>query len=175
MLYRVMQDPAYNSLTIAKQLERAFYGRLSSAGFDSEQATRGRRLADLWDETWKFTPYLEDTEPHPSGLGELAMLGGRLIGATTSVAKLRLQELLGGAAEVLPARSDRNTDLWVFNVMKAVDRDAVETLDESAVFRVNPVKSDVLCGLGFKSSIEASRLRGLHFREVGPRDRVRII
>ncbi len=174
MLYRVKQDRAYHSLDIAAQNEDSFYAKLTTAGLDFEQTRRLRPLADLWDKTWQFVPYLEDPDPHPGGLGELAIFGSRMIGAMTPAARALLQGLLGDVAEVLPA-TNGNGEMWLFNIVRVVDRDAVETLEESAVFRLNPIRHDVLCGPGFKSSVEASGLRGLAFREVRPNDDVPMI
>lgn len=173
-VYRIVQDPLYNSLTIARRFSDDFYAQMRFGGLDCELRTRGTLLAAIWDEKWVFVPYIEDPEPHPKGLGDFAMFGGRLIGVTTSLAKARFEELVGDAAEILAAKSDRG-DLWIFNITRAIDREDIPTLGDGEVFRINPTRNDLLCGPGFKAAVERNDLHGLRFREVDPRDRVPMV
>jgi hypothetical protein len=77
---------------------------------------------------------------------------------------------LRDAAEILPAKSERGDALWLFNVIRAVDREELPTLDDRAVFRLNPIRSDVYCGRSLREAVELSNLHGLWFREVRTND-----
>ena len=115
-----------------------------------------------------FTAYVDR---RGQTLAEFALLGARLITATTLPAKDLLQSFLGDA-ETLVARNEHGDLMWFSNVIRAIDREMAYSQDENAVFRVNPIRNSVYCSTGFKMAIDRSNMRGLRFREVAPEDMV---
>jgi hypothetical protein len=137
-----------------------------------ENSARGVSLQSRWNENWEFVVDEEDLDEHPGGLGDFADMN-KLI-ATRERGFRFLKPLLGEAAEILKGRF-AGQDLWLFNVVRHVDRNMLDGLEAGAVFRVKPVGLDILCRSGFKEAVEASGLGGLKFREVRPDDRTPMI
>lgn len=135
-----------------------------------EQTVRGAGLRQRWNDDWNFVIMEEDRKymAHPEGLGDFAEMN-RLITATNVRAFELLRPLFGDAAEVLHGRFD-GRPIWFFNVIRLVDRRDFESLEDSAVFRVNPTRFDILCGAAFKEAVENSGLKGLKFRSVDQTD-----
>ena len=65
--------------------------------------------------------------------------------------------------------------MWLFNVIRRVDRKDLGRLESGAVFRINPVGLDILCGPDFREAVERSGLRGLSFTRVDPDDKFAMV
>jgi hypothetical protein len=164
-VFRVKQDGRYDYLRIAPHDYEDWKARMTPL----EQAVRGVPLRDKWDDGWDFVVLEEDDfAEHPEGVGDFAEMN-RLIAATNERGFELLKHLLGEAAEVLTGTFE-GRPVWFFNVTRRVERSSIGRLEEDAVFRINPVGLDILCGSAFKNAVEASGLKGLTFRKVDPDD-----
>jgi hypothetical protein len=170
-VFRVMPDQRFAYMRPSPRDYQAWKAKMMD-GMLFEQSARGVPLQSRWNESWEFIVDEEDLDQHPGGLGDFADMN-KLI-ATRERGFRLLKPLLGEAAEILKGRF-AGQDLWLFNVVRHVGRDALERLEQGAVFRVEPVGLDILCASGFKEAVEASGLTGLRFREVRPEDRTPMI
>ncbi len=165
-VFQVRHDGRYDYLRIAPH----DYDEWTEKILSSEESVRGASLRGRWNDAWDFVVMEEDWEytDHPEGLGDFAEMN-RLIAATNEKAFHVLRPLLGDAAEVLEGNFD-GRPIWLFNVIRRVDRRDIDRLEDGAVFRVNPTRLRILCGPGFKEAVERSGLTGLEFRKVDPDD-----
>jgi len=124
------------------------------------QAGRGIPLRSRWNDEWEFV--IDTSFRHPNGVGDLAEMN-RLITARAKGYEV-LRPLIGDAAEILKGRY-RGAELWLFNITRQVTKAQIGTLDEGAIFRVNPAGLSILCGPVFKDAVERSGLTGLTFKE----------
>ena len=171
-LFRVVQDQRYDYLKPSEKDWESWRAKMTE-GMDYDKSARGVPLASRWNEDWEFEVLDFDTVEHPGGLGDFADLN-KLIAATNERAFDFLKPLLGEAAEVLKGRY-AGGDLWLFNVIRHVDRGDIETLPEGAVFRVKPIGLDIICDAAFKEAVESSGFKGLKFREVDPNAKVPMV
>jgi hypothetical protein len=164
-VFRIKQDGQYDFLRIAPEDYEEWKARMSPL----EQSVRGVPLMSRWNGSWDFVVLHEDEHAeHPEGLGDFAEMN-RLITATNEKSLSLLRPLLGDSAEVLDGMYE-DRPIWFFNVTRRVDRQDIRKLDDAAVFRINPVGLDILCGPAFKEAVEKSGLKGLSFRKVAPDD-----
>jgi hypothetical protein len=162
-IYRVRQDQHYAYLWVAEDDRAAFEEMMPI-----HLSARGVPLKSIWNEDWELTVIEdEDDIDHLGGVGDFADMN-KLI-ATNAKGRKLLRPLLGEAAEELRA-TFQGRDVWLFNVIRRVDRKDLGQLETGAVFRINPVGLDILCGPDFKQAIERSGLSGLTFTRVDPDD-----
>jgi hypothetical protein len=162
-IYRVRQDQHYAYLRVADD-DLAAWEKM----MPSQLSARGAPLKSLWNQDWELTELDdEDDIDHPGGVGDFADMN-KLI-ATNERGLKFFRPLLGDSAEELMA-TFQGRDIWLFNIIRRVDRKDLAHLEPGAVFRINPVGLDILCGPDFKRAVERSGLTGLTFSRVDPND-----
>jgi hypothetical protein len=162
-IYRVRQDQHYAYLRVADDDLVAWERMLPS-----HLSARGAPLKSLWNEDWELTELDdEDDIDHPGGVGDFADMNKLNVANERGVKFLR--PLLGDSAEELRA-TFRGRGVWLINIIRHVDRKDLARLAPGAVFRINPVGLDILCGPDFKQAVERSGLTGLTFSKVDPDD-----
>ena len=162
-IYRVRQDQNYEYLWVADKDRTAWENMMPC-----HLSARGVPLKSMWNDDWELAVLEnEDDIAHPGGVGDFADMN-KLI-ATNERGLKFLRPLLGDSAEELTA-TFQGRDVWLFNVIRRVDRKDLGKLETGAVFRINPVGLDILCGPDFKQAVEKSGLTGMIFTKVDPDD-----
>lgn len=169
-VFNVLPDNGYAVLTPADKDAAEFKAKMTEGGLPFYMTARGIPLEHRWNDDWEF---VENNDfARPKGLGDLAEMN-KLI-ATRERGFEVLAPLIGDSAEVLRGKYGGEA-LWLFNVNRRVEKSDIDSLDDGAIFRVNPHGMYVLCGPAFKSAVERSGLTGLKFREILPTDKVPLI
>ena len=159
VVYDIVPADGYAVLKPSAKDSRDYLERMSD-GIEFWQAARGVSLRSRWSDKWEFV--IDKSFDHSKGVGDFAEMN-RLIAVREKGYEV-LKPLVGDAAEILDA-TYQGTQLWLFNIVRQVTRAEVGTLEDGAVFRVNPAGVSILCGPAFKDAVERSGLTGLRFRE----------
>jgi hypothetical protein len=165
-LYRIAQDRLYKTVDVVSSDREDFLARLSE-GSNIDLATRGESLVNRWRKGWTFESYELDAQPHPRGVGDVAMLTS-LIAATNVPTANTLRELLGPSAEELEGNLRGVGPVLFFNVLRHASLTDLPSVSEKVPFRQDPIRLHVLCGEDFKRVIEERGITGMRFRLVGP-------
>ena len=168
-MFRIRPQKGYALLTPAEKDVAEFQAKMSD-GIHLYETGTGISLSSRWNDAWEFVENKDFASKY--GVGDFAEMNKLL--ATHAKGYEFLKPLVGDAAEILRGKFN-GKDLWLFNITRHVDRNKVVELDDMAIFRVNPVGLDILCGPAFKEAFERGGFTGLEFREVLETDNVQMV